>query len=280
MAQERSMSSMRMEGAQTPGAGLISHEDTPLDHADQQWAAIDADVLKLDKLVSLTTDQQAKATRIFATLNGGRMFTGSVDGQIEMAAPQLRAILTSAQLQIFDRRFSDGGDVAREARSISTRIAKWVGLSADQSEKVNAIILREGIDLTALYPDADPKVAAAIRQNASDEVRGLLTAEQQKRYDENPTGIASIEEKRFVENLLRSSGKIASRYGSIKGLALRRARSYDFDASGHPLKGDFIYDVEGSEKSESLIIAWDRSSEAAPIEIIKVQAATGGDVAI
>lgn len=274
------MSSMRMDGAQAPGAGLLDREDSPLDHADQQWAVVDADVLRLDKLVSLTTDQQAKATRIFATLNGGRMFIGSVDDQIDMAAPQLRAILTPAQLQIFDSKFSDGGDIAREARSISTRIAKWVDLNEDQSEKVNAIILREGLDLNALHPGADPKVAAAIRQNASDEVRGLLTAEQQKRYDENPTGIASIEEKRFVENLLRTSDKIASRYGSIKGLALRRERSYDFDASGHPLKGDFMYNVEGSLKSEFLFIYWDRSSEAAPIEITKVQAATGGDVAI
>ncbi len=89
-----------------------------------------------------------------------------------------------------------------------------------------------------------------------------------RRCDENPTGIASIEEMRFVENLLRTSDKIASRYGAIKALA--SAHSFDFDAAGHPLKGDFMFNVEGSRKSEYIFIHWDRNSETAPIEIIKV----------
>jgi hypothetical protein len=269
-----------MDGAQTSGVGPLDYEGTPLDHADQQWAVVNAEVLRLDKLVSLTTDQQAKASRIFANQSHGSLVIGSLDDHIGNAGAQLRAILTPAQLQVFDRTFPDGGDTAREAEAISSRIAKWVGLTADQAEKVDGIILKEGIDLNALSPTADPKASAAIRQNASEEVRGLLTPDQQKRFDENPSGIASIEEKRYVENLLRNSDKIASRYGAIKDLALRRSRSYNFDAGGHPLKGDFMYNVEGSLKSEYLFIFWNRSSETAPIEIVKVEAATGGSVAI
>jgi hypothetical protein len=280
LSQGRSQASIRVDGAQTPDLGPFGREETSSDHADIQWAVIDTEVRRLDKLVTLTTQQQAKASRIFAVQNGGYLWVGTVDGQIDRAGPQLRAILTPAQLSVFDRYFPDGGDTAREARSISNRISKWVGLSDDQSERVNAIILKEGIDLNALYPDADPRVAVAIRQTATDQIRGMLTPEQQKRYDENPTGIASIEEMRFVENLLRTSDKIASRYGAIKALALRRAHSFDFDAAGHPLKGDFMFNVEGSRKSEYIFIHWDRNSETAPIEIIKVEAATGGEVAI
>jgi hypothetical protein len=269
-----------MDGAQTPGLGPFGREETSSDHADLQWAVIDAEVRRLDKLVTLTTDQQAKASRIFATLNQGYMVVGSVDGQIDRAGPQLRAILTPAQLQAFDRIFSDGGDIAREAQNISSRISRWVGLTEDQSERVYGIVLKEGIDLNALRPDSDPKVAASIRQGANSQIRSLLTPDQQKRFDENPSAIASIEEKRFIESLLRNSDKIASRYGAIKGLALRRVHSYDFDSDGHPLKGDFMFNVEGSLKSEYLFIFWDRNSETAPIQITKVQAATGGDVAI
>lgn len=280
LAQGKPQASLRMDGVQTPGLGPFGREETSSDHADLQWAVIDAEVRRLDKLVTLTTDQQTKASRIFATQNQGYMVVGSVDGQIDRAGPQLRAILTPAQLQTFDRLFPDGGNIAREAQNISSRISRWVGLTEDQSEKVYSIVLREGIDLNALYPDAEPKLAASIRQGANGQIRGLLTPEQQRRFDENPAAIASIEEKRFVENLLRNSGKIASRYGAIKGLALRRVHSYEFDADGHPLKGDFMFNVEGSLKSEYIFIYWDRSSETAPIEIIKAEAATGGSVAI
>jgi hypothetical protein len=251
-----------------------------MDGADLQWALVDAEVLRLDKLVSLTTEQQAKASRIFAVQNHGAVgLVGSIDGQIQLAGEQIRAILTPAQIQILDRTFAGGEVSPHWAQDITDRVTKWTGLSEDQSAKARAIYLQAATDMDVLSPTSDAKRRAEVYQGAFAKVRELLTPEQQKRFDANPRGIVCIDEVHFVENQLRSSDKIAGSFGAIKALALRRWNT-QLGPQGKPVSGTFMYNVEGSLKSEYVFITWNRSSETAPIEIVKVEAATGGSIAI
>jgi hypothetical protein len=280
LAQDRSTGSTRDEGAQPPVFGPFYEQNTDMDRADLQWDAVDAEVLRLDKLVSLTTDQQAKAARIFAVqMHGATGVVGSIDGPIQVASDQIRAILTPAQIQILDRTFSGGDANARWAKGIANRVAKWAGLSEDQFEKAHAIYLQEAADLDALSPSTDANERSAIKRDATATVRELLTPEQQKKFDENPTGIACIDEMHFVESLLRSSDKIAGTFGTIKALAPSTWRTH-LDSQGNAIEGTLVYNVEGSLKSEKIVIAWKRSAETAPIEILKVEAATGASIAI
>jgi hypothetical protein len=280
LAQDRSTGSIRMEGAQPPVFSTLGRPDTVMDHADVQWAIVDAEVLQLDKLVSLTTEQQAKASRIFAAQDRVFAQAGSVDGAIESLNSQIRAILTPAQVQKFDRTNNSGGVAGSHwAEDVTNRVTKWVGLSEEQSVRARAIYEKEAMDMDALTTTADASKLTAINQEAIAKVRELLTPAQQKRFDANPRGIACIDEIQFVESQLRSSDKIAGTFGTIKALALRRWNAH-LDSQGNPVEGTLMYNVAGSLKSEYVFITWEKSSEASPIKILKVEAATGGSIAI
>jgi hypothetical protein len=108
----------------------------------------------------------------------------------------------------------------------------------------------------------------------------LQTPAQQVKFDTNPRGFSNIEERRYVEERLKSSHQIAAKFGTVAQLTLKRWVCYSPDAHGHALRGNFVYDIRGSLKSDNLTISWQRKSQAAPIVIVEVEGGSGSSVKI
>jgi hypothetical protein len=130
-------------------------------HADRQWSLLDAQVRRLDRLVSLTNQQQAKASHIFAeayrdsaeALSDPERIEESLDISHE-ANDRIRALLTPRQLKIYDRTplFIGRGGTIRSAWGTASRIKELADLTNDQFRKALDIYLSEMDQVDALPP--------------------------------------------------------------------------------------------------------------------------------
>ena len=64
------------------------------------------------------------------------------------------------------------------------RIEEQVGsLTADQKKKIEAILAKQGEAMAAIPKEERKEKGAEVQKKSRGEIRGVLTAEQQKKYD-------------------------------------------------------------------------------------------------
>jgi hypothetical protein len=152
-------------------------------------------VARLDSLVSLSGAQKAQATEIFAlevaTLDsiGGSPQDRALKGMParEQSRAQIRALLTPAQRKKYDiSPQTAGGGLMVNPEFIVARIDKLLSLNSDQKRQATAIIWNELIEQVAATPEDQTLKGFHWQQATVDQVRGLLTAEQQRIYDSTP----------------------------------------------------------------------------------------------
>lgn len=239
------------------------------------------EVARLDAAVALTAGQKAAAVGIFAEQIEALMDIPPAD-RPEKGAPirqaakaQIRALLTSEQQQKYDATpQSKGGGQKVNPINLATRLDAVVTLTDEQIGQVATIFTQESADLQPLTPEEQPTKGRVIRQAAKAQVRALLTPEQQQKFDANPNGLEDLEERAFVRNYLMTSANVAARVGTVTRLSLVESSTTSINEA-RISSGYLSFKVEGSGRTETLKVFWERPTAADPIKIVKLTGADG-----
>lgn len=109
------------------------------------------------------------------------------------------AVLTPA-LQAQEQK-KGGGRGAMNPEQRIAQIDEAVKLTADQKTKITAILAKTHEQMAALSPEERREKAAEIRTNVNKEIRALLTADQQAKFDAMaPAGRAGGKGKKKENN--------------------------------------------------------------------------------
>jgi hypothetical protein len=241
-------------------------------------------LIRLDEAVPLTTEQKSKAIKIFEQEAGAlnaipaedRPEKGAEFRQTALA--QIRALLTPEQQRKYDRTpQSQGGGLSMMSPENSVaRLDRIVSLSNAQKKEATEIFGDEIDEVGSLAPQDRKEKGMVIRQAANEEVRGLLTPEQQQKLDavRHETLSRAAEVRAVVASYLRSSPNIAVRVGAVTRLSLLDSSDVSIDGAV-PTSGTFSYKVRGSTTTETLKIHWKRSSPDAPVKVVRIEGSGG-----
>jgi hypothetical protein len=238
---------------------------------------------RLAELVPLTSEQRAKATAVFqhemdalAALPAVERGLGGMEIR-QASREQIRALLTPEQQQKYDRtpQVRGGGLTLPTPENKTARLDETVHLTATQKPVVLQIYQEEFESLIALPPAERPEKGARFRQAAKEQVQAVLTPEQLALQDRLKQAAAAqeAEEKRAVENVLRSSKTISARVGSI--VSLSSFSSTVSESTGQSRRGKYDYKVTGKNGSEVVSVSWERTASSGPVKIVKVEASRG-----
>jgi hypothetical protein len=232
---------------------------------------------RLDNVVHLTDGQRDQAVEIFAKENDALQAIASFEDRLEKGMPirqaaraQIRALLTPAQQQVYDRTpQSEGGGQTMSPVNMAERLDRTVNLTDDQTLQVAAIYEHQAEAMQALTPEERATQGPGINQAARAQVRALLTPQQQQRWDANPTGAEDLEERAYVKSFVRSSPEISAQVGAVVRSVVV-GRMYGSSSRSQALKGRYTYKITGSTGSETLKIYWVRLAPGAPITIVRL----------
>ncbi len=241
---------------------------------------------RLDKLVGLTAAQKVQATQIFTDQNSALLaFTSEEDRMVkgmpirQNARAQIHAILMPAQQKIYDTSPQRlGGGAMQDAAAIATRVDKVVTLTDDQVAPVAAIYQKLADAMAALSPtDRASGQGLAIWKAAKAEVRALLTPEQQQKFDANPTGAEDMEARAFVRSFLKTAPAVVARVGTVAKVTPGESWVATTSVNEQPqaMKGNYVYQVEGSAGAGTFKVSWEKPSPSEPINIIKIEGSAG-----
>jgi len=264
------------------------YDITPLRLGGGTLQDINAAVERLDQLVNLTTDQTVQAAAIFIMQNDAVEALPTVEDRImkgmdirQDTRAQIRAILTPAQLKIYDTSPQRlGGDAMQDPAGIASRIDKVVTLTDDQIAPVSAIYQKEIDALQALSAGGRANgQAAAIQKSAQAQVRALLTPEQQQKFDANPNGSEDLEERAFVSVFLQTAPAVIARVGAVTRVVQTGYLVHvtGIDAGLKAMKGNYVFYVQGSADAAKFKVYWEKSPFA-PIKIVKIEDFVGGTI--
>ncbi len=151
-------------------------------------------VASVDRLVGLSPDQKARVTEIvkrtvseLLTLSEADRTNGGMPIR-ERMRKEMREVLTPEQQRKYDRtpQMNGGGLTMMSPENKLARLDALVTLTPAQKSVALQIFVRE-LDTLLDIPEADRgKKGMDARQAARDEVRLILTPEQQKKYDTTP----------------------------------------------------------------------------------------------
>ena len=178
------------------------------------------------------------------------------------------------------------------------RLDQLVTLTAAQKTAAEDIFTEQNTALRA-FPSIEDRAVkgVTIRQNARAKIRALLSPSQQQIYDvtpqrfgggamhdpTNPVPAQQREIREFLAGLIKNSPEVAARLGKIGEVAdTGRSDSNASFADGQLLsmRGHVRFNVKGSTRSERLTIEWEKQSESAPINIIRIEGANGEVIAL
>jgi len=232
---------------------------------------------RLDQIVHLTANQRAQAVEIFTKENADLQAIPSVEDRLVKGMPirqatreKIRALLTPEQQQIYDNTpQSEGGGQTTSPVNMTERIDRTVTLTDEQTLQVAAIYAQEARAIQSLTPEERASKGVEIGRSARAQVRALLTPEQQKKWNANPTGAEDLAEKAYIKNFIMSSPEIAAQVGTVAKATLSGSMLGSNNLNP-PSKGRYTYLVVGSMSSETLKIYWERPFPGAPLTIIRI----------
>lgn len=254
---------------------------------DRAEAFIDARVEQLNRLVGLTAEQKARAGEVF-----GQEYN-ALQARIAQKEPldkvmdirqnrrnQIRTFLMPQQLKTYnDVPQILGGGSLQDPAEIAARLDQVVALTDEQIPKIAAVYQAEIGVLQAFPPEERAEKGAEVFQAARQEVRALLTPEQQKKFDADPTGLQLSGVRTSVKAFIKASSAIVARLGSVVRLSSAGPGVVKFlwDASGRiqVMKGEFAYDVQGTHRSEIFKVYWEKPSPNEVVKIIKIEGNSG-----
>ena len=151
-------------------------------------------VARLDALVQLSSNQQTAALLIFAHENAVLDSLATPEERVQKGSDarlasrtQIRAVLTPEQRKKYDisPQTLGGGSVVNP-ESFVDRLHQAIPLNAEQKTEALQIIWHEHIDqVAATPPDQAPK-GFFWSQAVRDQLRAILTPEQQAKFDATP----------------------------------------------------------------------------------------------
>jgi len=246
---------------------------------------------RLDAAVSLTAAQKSKATKIFAQQSADLQALLAEDNsttakeldqmlkavKIRTAArAQVRAMLTAEQQNKYNRTpQTQGGGQTMNADNRVARLDADVSLTAEQKPIAHAIYEEEAEALLAFAPEERPAKGRQARQSRIELIDALLTPEQRaKQASLQHIGSAQVaEEKAFVEREVRSSKAIATLVGTITNLS--SSRSVINELKGKFRNGSYAFSVTGTNRSETVVVYWQRTLPAAELKVVKIEDSNG-----
>lgn len=235
---------------------------------------------KLDGLVRLTADQRAKAIDIFTRQDAAMERATSTQRPplfriFEAAQAELRSILTSDQLKIYDRtpQSEGGGFNYVEPQFRVKQLDKEVGLTADQKKVALAVYTEEYDALRALPFDQRAGAGTKFNRAATDQIRAILTPAQIDKRDstEAASNARAEEEITAIEKAVRDSAGIRTRVGAKVGeiLDLQRQGRSVRNPKGNRL-GEARFKVSSESSSEFITVYWERVPATAPLKVTKI----------
>jgi hypothetical protein len=158
--------------------------------------------------------------------------------------------------------------------NVADRLDRVVAFTPAQRSQVIEILTKENAALQALAPQDRPALGAPIRKSANERIRALLTPDQQKRYDANPTGALDLAVRAYVKDYLLSSPTIAARIGSVSQAALRGTTVQSSDQNS-AISGSYVFRVTGSTGLETYTLYWQAASPTAQVDITRIEGRDG-----
>mgnify|MGYP001550365568 FL=1 len=246
----------------------------------------EARVERLARLVGLDSDQRIKALAVFQRENAALWEFPSAKERLDKGAgfrqksrSDIRALLTPAQLKIYDGTAQRlGGGAIQDPAAITSRIDQVVSLSDEQTRQIAALYQRQADALMRLSAEEREGGGGAIISQATRiHVRATLTAEQQKKFDANPTSADALEARAVATTLIASSPAMAARWGSPFQLSPAGGKITVAHGNGDSqlTKGIHLYRVKGRTASETIRVYWEKSSASAPIHVSKIEGSNG-----
>lgn len=240
----------------------------------------------LDGLVTLDDAQKAQASRIFTEEEAAlRVFTTPEErlkkgiSLRKNARAQIRALLTPIQQTIYDSSPQRlGGGALRDTAAIVSRIDSIVTFTDQQLLRAAAIYQQQTIALQALT-EAQRRAgeAAPLHKATREQIRALLTPDQQQKFDANPRQLIDLEERAFVLAFIQASSAIAQRFGSETTLSLKGStRSTTASKQQQEsMKGTYTYLITGNKRTEGIVVSWVRDRPSMSIRITAVVCGDG-----
>lgn len=153
--------------------------------------AVETRVGRLNTLVGLTPEQQARVAGIFRKeASALEAFPAGEQRAIQgmetrqAARAEVRALLTPEQRKKYDVSPQTlGGGMRTNPEALMQRLDETVALSADQKRMVTAIFLDDIIDQMAALPPEEELPGFRWRDKVRTQLRAVLTAEQQAKFD-------------------------------------------------------------------------------------------------
>jgi RNA polymerase sigma factor (sigma-70 family) len=154
--------------------------------------AIESRVARIAALVGLTPEQQARVAEIFrketaaleAFAAGDERATKGMEAR-QAARAEVRAMLTPEQRQKYDvspQRL--GGGLPADPANLVASLDQKVTLTAEQKQKATAIIWDDLMDQMAKLPAEQALPGFRWSDKVRDQLRGVLTSEQQATFDQ------------------------------------------------------------------------------------------------
>jgi hypothetical protein len=239
-------------------------------------------VAQLNQSIPLTPDQQAKVLAIYQTetealghVPADTRFIKTFELR-QASRQQVRAVLTPEQQRKYEiTPTGRGGGQTFYPENRMASLDREVGLTPQQKKVALEVFTEEAESLRALEPDDRPIKGREFREASRDQIRMLLTPDQQKKRDALRTAADTVmlEEKKFAEAALRASSAVTARVGSI---ALISSAGGQTQTTGDLRSGKSFFEVVGQKKTEKLAVFWEKSGPNAPYKLIKIESPDGG----
>lgn len=163
-----------------------------------QSTIIESRVSELTELLSLSADQASKVKAIYEKTMGSQASGSGMQSMAEQRHNEIRALLTDAQKTKYEANLKEreqrmqratGSDAGRgqmnSATIIESRVkelTETLSLTADQVSKVKAIYEKTlGVQQSG---STNSEQRTALSTQRHDEIKALLNADQQKKYEE------------------------------------------------------------------------------------------------
>lgn len=240
--------------------------------------SVDLRLDRLHELVSLTSAQKAKAAEVFrredaelAVLPAENRPLKGMEAR-QASRDRVRALLTPAQQKIYDRapQLRGGGLTLPTPETRVANLDATVTLTAAQKGVALQIFQEEFESLLALAPADRPAKGVPFRQAARDQVRALLTPAQLAKMDDGRMKALEQDndERAAVENLLRASHNLLAKIGPIVRVTPGGSASTSESSNGSR-QGTYTLRVVGETGTETLLVAWQKTSATAPLRIVR-----------
>jgi Spy/CpxP family protein refolding chaperone len=173
----------------SPTGSAASAATAPFVPAPKQ-NALETRVTRLDTLVGLTPEQQARVAEIFRKEadaladipNADRALQG-MDAR-KGARAEVRALLTPEQRKKYDVSPQTlGGGMRTNPENLAQRLHEIVALTPEQKRQVTAIFMDDIIDQMAALPPEEELPGFRWHDKVRGQLRTVLTSEQQAKFD-------------------------------------------------------------------------------------------------